>query len=747
MPDRPDPAAVTSWPNPDPGRGALGELVTPARLQEFFSPRSVALVGASENSGWARNVVASCARAGFSGPLMPVHPRAKTAFDLPVVPSLRELPEPADLAYLIVPVPAIEGILDDMAAADIKNAVILASGYRETGPEGRDLERAMVARAVTYGITVLGPNCMGFVNAHAQVAPYGLLMPQITAGPVGVALQSGALVSWVTNFANAHAIGVSTVVSMGNEAMITVEDMISYLVEDEATKVVCLFLEEINDLAGFARAAHRADQAGKPIVAVKAGSSPAGQQAALVHTGAVAGDEKVVDAVLRQLNVIRVQSIEELLTTAAALCYHRWPTGRRMGVVSASGGANDMIADMASANDIEIPEFAPQTVDGITPLLPPFMTARNPLDVSAFGLANVSQQAGALSIADRSLDIAVNDPNLDFVLYYTAPPAARPATETAEAAAEERLDWLRQRIASSPVPVITVGSTCLDITPYGRELLVKHHLNILGGIRDAVPAIGHTLRWLEGRGRVPLLGQPVGGARPVTVSGPWSERQGRELLTSAGVPVVPGELVRSADEAAEAAQRIGLPVAMKICSAQISHKSDIGGVALGLSSEAEVRAAYEKIRAAGAAVPEAVVDGILVTAMRAGGVELLAGITVDPTFGPVLAVGLGGIWVEVLQDASLRVLPVGPAEVKRMLTELRGLPLLQGGRGTPPADLDAVAEAITSIGHAATSLGGALSALEVNPLWVSGDHVEALDVLVVTEPDGTGALHDHPAGR
>ena len=203
------------------------------------------------------------------------------------------------------------------------------------------------------------------------------------------------------------------------------------------------------------------------------------------------------------------------------------------------------------------------------------------------------------------------------------------------------------------------------------------------------------------------------------------------------MPVVPGELVRSADEAAEAAQRIGLPVAMKICSAQITHKSDIGGVALGLSSEAEVRAAYDKIRAAGAAVPGAVVDGILVTAMRPGGVELLAGITVDPTFGPVLAVGLGGIWVEVLQDASLRVLPVGPAEVKRMLTELRGLPLLQGGRGTPPADLDAVAEAITSIGQAATSLGGALSALEVNPLWVSGDQVEALDVLVVTEPDGT----------
>ena len=734
MPDRPDPVAVTPGPSRDPDRGALGELVTPARLQEFFSPRSVALVGASENSGWARNVVASCARAGFSGPLMPVHPRAKTAFGLPAVPSVRDLPEPADLAYLIVPVPAIEGVLDDMAAADIKNAVILASGYREIGPEGRALERAMVARAVAHGITVLGPNCMGFVNTHAQVAPYGLVMPRVSAGPVGVALQSGALVSWVTNFADAHVIGVSTVVSMGNEAMITVEDMVSYLVEDEATEVICLFLEEINDLAGFARAAYRADQVGKPILAVKAGASPAGQQAALVHTGAVAGDDRIVDAVLRQLNVIRVESIEDLLTTAAALCYHRWPGGRRMGVVSASGGANDMIADMASANDIEIPEFAPQTAAGITPLLPPFMTARNPLDVSAFGLANLSAQAGALSIADRALDIAVNDPNLDFVLYYTAPPAVRPATETAVAAAEERMDWLQQRITSSPVPVITVGSTCLDVTGYGRELLVKRNLNILGGIKDSVPAIGRVLRWLDHRGQVRLLGQPAGSARPVAVSGPWSEAQGRELLTSAGVPVVPGQLARSAGEAAEAARQIGMPVALKICSAQITHKSDIGGVALGLSSEEEVRACYEKIHAAGAAVPGAVIDGILVTAMRPRGVELLAGVTVDPTFGPVLAVGLGGIWVEVLQDASLRVLPVDAAEVKRMLAELRGLPLLQGGRGTPPADLDAVAEAITSIGQAATSLGGALSALEVNPLWVSGDHVEALDVLVVTEP-------------
>jgi succinyl-CoA synthetase beta subunit len=207
----------------------------------------------------------------------------------------------------------------------------------------------------------------------------------------------------------------------------------------------------------------------------------------------------------------------------------------------------------------------------------------------------------------------------------------------------------------------------------------------------------------------------------------------RRLLADAGVPVVPGGLARSADEAAEVARRVGLPVALKVCSAQITHKSDIGGVVLGLGSEAEVRAGYEKVRAAGMAVPGTSVDGVLVTPMRAGGAELLAGVTVDPAFGPVLAVGLGGIWVEVLGDTSLRLLPVDAAEVRRMLGELRGLPLLQGARGATPANLDAVAEAIAGLGEAALALDGSLRALEVNPLWVNGDQVEALDVLVITK--------------
>ncbi len=732
------------------------DLVTPERLREFFAPRSIALVGASDNSGWARLIVASSAAAGFPGRLTAVHPRARSAFGLPVVPSLHDLPEPADLAFILAPVHAVEGVLDDMGAAGIGNAVVLASGYREVGEDGQALEDAMVGCAAANGVTVLGPNCLGFVNAHTRSAPYALTLPApLTAGPVGVALQSGALASVVLAFAKAHAIGLSVLTSMGNEGMMKTADVLDYLVEDEATRVICLFLEEIGDPARFAQAARKADQAGKPVVVLKAGSSPVGRQAALAHTGSVTGDDAVVDAALRQLNVIRVASLEELLTTGALLGYSRWPRGRRMGVLTLSGGACDIIADAASAQGLQIPDFSPETAAAITPHLPPFAAAHNPLDATAFAMfANLSARKGPLGPVDHALDIAVQDPNLDFILFSGLTlPEVRPPDEGMAGTLEYRVDWLTRRMATSPIPVIPVGTTCVNVSDYGRGLLTRHGICILGGLNVGISALGHALRWLENRGRVQLAGPaaawpaqgsalavpavPAAGARPAGPwpAGPWPEADARRLLAAAGVPVVPGGLAGSAEEAVAIARRVGLPVALKICSAQITHKSDIGGVALGLGSEAAVRAGYEKVRASGEAVPDAGIDGVLVTAMRSGGAELLAGVTVDPTFGPVLAVGLGGIWVEILGDTSLRLLPVDAAEVRRMLGELRGLPLLQGARGTRPADLDAVAEAIAALGRAALSLGGALRAVEVNPLWVNGDQVEALDVLVITEPE------------
>ncbi len=704
-------------------------LITPERLQEFFAPRSVAVVGASESSGWARFIVAASHAVGFTGPLIPVHPRHERVFGRPTAPSLRELREPADLAFIIAPTSAVADVIEDAAAGGVRNVVVLASGYREAGADGRELEDELVQAAVSHGIALLGPNCLGFLSTTAPAGPFALTVPlPLASGPVGIALQSGALSSALLAFARSHAIGISTIASLGNEAMITTADVLNHLVADEHTKVICLFLEEVGDPAGFSAAAQRADQAGKPVIALKVGASQAGQQAALAHTGAVAGNDAVVDAALRQLNVIRVNSIEELLTTAALLGYNRWPRGRRMGVLTASGGACDIIADRASAQGIEIPQFAPQTTEAIGAQLPSFATARNPLDVTGYVLANA--RTSPLTAIDRALDAAVADPGLDFVLFtgFTVPDA-RPPDESAATLLEARVDWLANRLRSAPIPVIPLGMTCVDIGPYARNLLGGHDINVLPGMELGIRALGNAFRWLDGRGSVRVL---PAGPRPFP-QGPavaWTESRARDLLAAAGLPLVPGCLARSADEAVAVARQLGTPVALKISSAQITHKSDVGGVLLGLSGDAAVRRGYEQVVAAAKNKDRNAGNQVLLTSMRTDGVEVLAGVTVDPGFGPVLAVGLGGVWVEALGDTSLRLLPVSATEVRQMLGELRGLPLLHGTRGGVAADLDALAKVIADIGALACSVDG-LCVLEVNPLWVRGDQIAALDVLVV----------------
>ena len=344
---------------------------------------------------------------------------------------------------------------------------------------------------------------------------------------------------------------------------------------------------------------------------LKTGSSPVGQVAALAHTGSIAGDDAVVDAVLRQLGVIRVTSIEELLSTAGLLGYDRWPRGRRMGVLTASGGACGLIADRASEHDIEIPPFAARTVAAIKPHLPAFADAHNPLDVTGYVLAN--PRVTALTAIDHALDAALADPGLDFVLFCgVTVPDVRPPDERLARLVEERVRWLAERIASAPIPVIPMGTTCVDVSGYARDLLVKHGVHLLGGIDLGMRALGHALRWLENR---PAAGPPAAinqataasqaprhqatATKPGDRDNPWSEAAARDLLASCAVPLVPAELVTSAEAATRAARRLGSPVALKVCSAQITHKSDIGGVALGVHGDAQVRDAYRRVLAAG----------------------------------------------------------------------------------------------------------------------------------------------------
>jgi acyl-CoA synthetase (NDP forming) len=711
--------------------------VTPERLRGLFHPASVALVGASDTSGWARNVYQSLRTSGFEGSFIPVHPRHPTAFGMPTRPSLRQLDQPADLAFLLVPTAAVEEVVEDAAAAGIRNLVVLAAGFGEQGDQGRLLQRRLVDRATARGITLLGPNGLGFVNAPARVAPYGLVIsPPLIAGRVSIVLQSGALASSMLAFARGHVIGVNLLVSMGNEAMVTTADVIEYLIEDPATGVIALFLEEIRQPQRFAALARRALDAGKPVVALKVGRSAAGRRVALAHTGAVAGDDAVVDAALGQLGVVRAGSLEELLVTAGLLGSAPPLRGRRMGVVTASGGACDIIADRAHEEGLELPDFAPGTVEALARVLPPFTNARNPVDVTGFGLAH---ELGLGTPVVGALAAATRDPNVDFVLHLgvLVPPNPPPDPP----ALERLVDQQAEIIAASPVPVVLATTTCSDLSEYARGLLAPRRLHLLAGLELGLTAIGHAVRWEEWRSRrAPRQHRHPHRARraraPAWLSGhpagPWPETDGRRLLALVGVPMVPAELARSGEEAAESAARLGFPVALKVCAARLPHKSDAGGVALGLSSGTAVRRAYSRIRQAAARVPDAVVDGVLVSPMRVGGHELLAGVTVDGTFGPVLAVGLGGVWTEALHDVALRVLPIDEAGALEMLGQLQGAPLLRGARGGAAADLGRVAEVLVLLADAAGLVGPSLQALEVNPLWCSGDRVEGLDVLVMT---------------
>jgi acyl-CoA synthetase (NDP forming) len=710
---------------------ARRRLAAPDRLRSFFAPRSVALVGASEGSGWARFIVESLRTAGLPGPIVPVHRSLETAFGEPTRKSLRELDEPVDLAFALVPTEAVESVLHDAAEVGIRNIVVLASGYGEGGEAGRERERRLADIAIDRDLTVLGPNCLGYVNAHAGAAPFGLhLIKPVLAGPVGIVLQSGALASAVMAFSRARAIGISLLTSMGNEAVITTADVIEHLIEDDATKVVALFLESIRDPDRFLELADRALAVGKPIVALKVGRSPAGEASALAHTGAVAGDDAVVDAVLRQHGVVRTDSLEELLITAGMFGYVKPPSSPRMGVVTASGGANDVIADRAADEGLEIPAFADATASRLAEVLPSFAAIRNPLDITGFVLADAAKAAAAPG--DAALNAVVDDPGVDFILNAVAVPTDQPPDPSV---IHRRLAGIVATQNRTDKPIVHFLYTCTDLSTYGREILAEYGLHVLGGMEFGLKAIGHGLRWMKARARppaparvVPVQAAPVGAE---LAAGPWSEAASREFVAAYGVPVVPAELATTAAEAVAVARRLGGPVAAKVCAAELTHKSDIGGVTLGLVGDEAVADGFERVAAAGRAHTENL-DGVLISAMRGTGTELFAGVTVDPAFGPVLAVGLGGIFIEVLRDVSLRALPVGADEVEQMLGELRGAAVLGGARGRAAVDVAAVAKAVAALSDAALALGPRLETIEVNPLWVDGSTVEALDVLVVT---------------
>ena len=702
--------------------------IAPEQLRQFFRPRSIALVGATDNSRWSLYTYENLKNYQFPGAIYLVNPNRAVVHGEQAYKTLRDLPGVVDLAFVMVSTPRVLQILQEAAALGTRNYVILTSGFSEMGEEGARLEHEILTFARRRGLTLLGPNGNGFVNVTDQITPYGLpITPPLKSGPVGVVLQSGALASAVLTYAQGHGIGLSLMVAMGNETMISVTDVADYLLEEESTRAVALFLESIRYPDELRRVAEKARALRKTIVALKIGSSEASSRTAMAHTGALVGNNAVNDAALRQLGIIRVSSLEDLLSTAALAGYSEPLPGPRMGVVTPSGGACDLISDLAEEAGLELPEFSPQTVEQLRAILPAFSTCHNPLDVTGYIVVDSS-------IQQRALAVVVNDPNFDFVLNLTATEGTRVPTPEMLALTMPAYENLNRIIRESPRPVLLTSNTCMDLSPTAKLVVERTGLHWTPGMEHGMRAVGRFLWWSNfirsAPERAEAEGQPtLSIAQPFT--GSWSETQARELLEQAGIPTVPARLATTAEEAVEAAREVGLPVVLKIQSPDLPHKSDIGGVALNLASEEAVRAEFTAMLArVQSKRPDARIEGILVSPLRQAGIELLVGIVRDDLWGPVLTVGLGGVWTEILKDTAVRVLPVGQTEITKMLGELRGAALLRGARGREGVDIQALSEVIARIGALALALGPNLDALEINPLLVRGAQIEALDVLV-----------------
>lgn len=705
-------------------------------LAALFHPRSIVIVGASERSRWVGALLDNFERGAYAGELLLVNRRGATVRGRATATSCQTLGREVDLGLIVVPAEAAAAALEDLAHVRPRAAVLLTSGFAELGPAGARMQAALAARAREHGIRLIGPNSLGFICYGSRTLAWSapVAVPSRSRG-VSIVSQSGAAAYFLTELACEQDLGVSCVVATGNEADIDISDVLEHLVDDADTHAIALFIETVRHPARFIAAARRAFALAKPIVVLKVGASEATAKAALAHTGALVGDDRVFDGLCRQLGLLRVHSLEALLATADLAGRTGVLRAGGVAIVSNSGGVCEIAADSAARRGLAVPALEPEVATRIRAALPDFGTPHNPLDLT--GGVEPARCGDALRAIAAQQDIAAV-----LVVWYPVPNS--PAEET------ERTNEAHRHFAAAlstiEIPGFLSSYTHTRVNQHARTIIeaIGAPYNAFG-VDRAIEALAAIAEWSK-RVRAHAVPKTL---RPAQVPGgsaaarprPASERDALAALAAAGVPVVPVTL--AVDEAGAIAAAGTGPVAIKVASPDIAHKTDIGGVALGVEGPAQVALAFHRVTAAArAALPNARIDGALIVPMRTHGTELIVGITRDPAWGQVLAVGLGGVWVETLQDVSLRALPVDAAEVRGMLAELRGAPLLAGKRGQPAADIETLTTVILAIAACAMAQGPDLVALEVNPLWVRGSEVEALDALFVwndSAPPGSTA--------
>jgi acetate---CoA ligase (ADP-forming) len=705
-------------------------------LDELFRPASVAVVGASNRPGKVgTSLFRNLLSAGYQGVAYPVNPSWKSVSGVRCYPDLASLPEPPELGVVIVPAAQVAGTIDELGRAGAKGAVVISAGFREIGDAGAALEAEVVGRARAHRMSLVGPNCFGVFNTDPEVglnATFSERLPP--AGNIAFVSQSGALGAGILQYGASERIGFSRFVSVGNRAGVDENDLLTALDRDPRTRVILLYVESLANGRRFLEAARDVTEH-KPVLVIKSGRTSAGERAAKSHTGSLAqsGRDQLYDSVFAQAGVQRVDSLGGLFRLAKIFASGLTLAGPRLVILTNSGGPGIVAADAAVRQGLELPPLSESVRAGLAARLPSIAAVANPLDMTADVGADAYRQTLQTLLASADVDGAL-------VI----------ATPTGTMTGETVAQAILQARSSAPKPVVACLFGLADLSAEAT-ILESHGVPTYTFPEEAVEGLGSLARyraWLT-RPHQDVRSFPVDRARAASViqravaerRSVLPEYAARGLLEAYGIAFPAASLATTSEEAVAAAGRIGYPVVLKVASPEISHKTDVGGVAVGIADAEALRAAWERMdRSVRSAAPKARIDGYEVESQIPGGKEVLIGVQRDPSFGPIVVFGMGGIYVETLRDVTFRLAPMRPLSAQHMIESVRGYPLLRGVRGEPPSDLAALAEAIERVSQLAVERPE-VGELDLNPLIVrpAGHGVVAVDARIVLAPPSRAA--------
>ncbi len=683
-------------------------------LDPLFAPRSIAVIGASTKDGSVgQAVLTNLILNRFNGIVYPVNPKAKGILGVRCYPSIMEVPDEVDLAAIIVPSTSAPDVMEQCGKKGVRSAVIISAGFREVGAEGKRLEQEVAKIARRYRIPLVGPNCLGIINADPSVrlnASFATHMP--ASGSIAFVSQSGALCTAILDYARAEHIGFSKFVSMGNKAHITENDLLLYLKDDSETRVILLYLEDLVDGRRFIEIAREITgeiEHPKPILVIKSGRTLAGAKAAASHTGSLAGQDEVYDAIFAQSGVLRVDTVEELFDYAVAFSKQPLPKGRRVAIVTNASGPGIMATDACIRYGLEMSALRPETTEHLRKGLPPTANLHNPVDV--IGDAQHDRY-------EHALGSVLADPNVDGLIVILTPQAMTDIETIAQTVVEAAK--LQQK------PVLASFMGVMDVSA-GVKVLERHgvpHYKFPEGACRALASMARYVTWLE-RPRTEvrcfvvdrLAAQAVIDRVRAEERCNLVEVEAGNILKAYNIPVVESTIAGTVGEAEAVAAKVGYPVVIKIASPDILHKADVRGVAVGIEDAEQLRRTHQRMMAnVAAAAPTAKILGVTVQPMMRGR-EVIIGMKRDERFGPMIMFGLGGTYVEVFKDVTFRLAPIREYGAERMVRSIKASKILNGFRGEPPADLEAVKECLLRVSQLAMDLRD-VEELDINPLVV-----------------------------